>query len=78
MVAGEVVIPKSKSVFWCAICRAQKAAQSQPSKPTKEERWKPKVRESNQSVAEDAAKLDEPSWMPKNLQKHNVLCFLRA
>ena len=49
--------------------------QFQISTPTKEERWKPKVRESNQSVAEDAAKLDEPSWMPR---KHSACSFLRT
>eukprot|EP00439_Symbiodinium_sp_Y106_P040362 s833_g4.t4 len=47
-----------------------------------EERWKPKVRESNQSVAEDAAKLDEPSntWSDcqRKLFEEKADCKLKA
>ncbi|CAE7715859.1 unnamed protein product, partial [Symbiodinium sp. KB8] len=46
------------------------------------ERWKPKVRESNQSVAEDAAKLDEPSntWSDcqRKLFEEKADCKLKA
>ena len=35
---------------------------------SEEDRWKPKVRESQHEIAEDAGKVDEPSLAPRSLQ----------